>query len=64
MANCCTLFTVRLSLRTSYALWTNGLVEEQNKSLGTHLRSFLHDTPENWSIQVQYFACAHNTQPL
>ena len=24
----------------------------------------LHDTPENWSIQVHFFAYAQNTQPL
>ena len=31
----------------------------QNKNLGTHLRMFLHDTPENWSIRVPFFAYAH-----
>ena len=34
------------------------------KNLRAHLRMCLHDTPENWSIQVYFFACAHNTQPL
>ena len=38
--------------RTAYSLWTNGLVEVQNRNLGTHLRMFLHDTPKDWAFQV------------
>ena len=36
----------------------------QNRNLGTHLRHFLHNTPENWSTQVHMYAYAHNSQPL
>ena len=43
---------------------TNGLVEVQNKNIGTHLRTFLQNTPENWSLQVHMYAYAHNSQPL
>ena len=55
---------IRHSPRTPYAPWTNGLVENQNRNLGTHLRLFLHNTPENWSTQVHMYAYAHNSQPL
>ena len=55
---------IRHSQRTPYAPWTNGLVENQNRNLGTHLRLFLHNTPENWSTQVHMYAYAHNSQPL
>ena len=41
-ANLCTTMGVRHSPRTPYAPWTNGLVKNQNKNLGTHLRLFLH----------------------
>ena len=54
----------RHSPRTPFAPWTNGLVENQNRNLGTHLRLFLHNTPENWSTQVHMYAYAHNSQPL
>ena len=64
LANLCTTMGIRHSPRTPYAPWTNGLVENQNKSLGTHLRLFLHNTPENWSTQVHMYAYAHNSQPL
>ena len=63
-ANLCTTMGIRHSTRTPYALWTNGLVGNQNRNLGTHLRLFLHNTPENWSTQVHMYAYAHNSQPL
>ena len=63
-ANLCTTMEIRHSPRTPYAPWTNGLVENQNRNLGTHLRLFLHNTPENWSTQVHMYAYAHNSQPL
>ena len=55
---------IRLSPRTPYTPWTNGLVENQNKNLGTHLRLFLHKKTENCSTQVHMYAYAHNSQPL
>ena len=64
LANLCTTMGIIHSPRTPYAPWTNGLVENQNKNLGTHLRLFLHNTPENWSTQVHMYAYAHNSQPL
>ena len=63
-ANLCTSMGIRHSPRTPYAPWTNGLVENQNKNLGTHLRFFLLNTPENWSTQVHMYSYAHNLQPL
>ena len=59
-----TLFKTRQPPRSSLAPGSNGTVEVQIINLGTHLRMFLHDTPENWSIQVHFFACAHKCQPL
>ena len=38
MAHLCTLMGIRHSPRTAYCPWTNGLVEVQNRNLGTHLR--------------------------
>ena len=63
-SNLCTTMGIRHSPRTPYAPWTNGLVENQNRNLGTHLRLFLHNTPENWSTQVHMYAYAHNSQPI
>ena len=64
MAHLCTLMRIRHSPRTAYSPWTNGLVEVQNRNLGTHLRMFLHDTHKDWAFQVHMYAYAHNSQPL
>ena len=48
MAPLCTLMGIKHSPRTAY--WTNDLVEIQNRNLGTHLRIFLHDTPNDWAF--------------
>ena len=61
LTHLCTLFQIRHSPRTPYAPWTNGLVESQNRNLGTHLRLFLNDPPTNWSIQTQMYAYPHNS---
>ena len=52
------------SPRTPYSPWTNGSVEVQNSNIGTHLRLFLQNLPNKWSIQTQIYAYAHNTTPL
>ena len=64
MAHLCTLGGIRHSPRTAYSPLTNGLVEVQNRNLGTHLRMFLRDTPKDWAFQVHMYAYAHNSQPL
>ena len=47
LAKLTTTMGIRHSPKTPNAPWTNDLVENQNKNLGTHLRLFLHNTPEN-----------------
>ena len=64
LANLCTIMGIWHSPRTPYAPWANGLVENRNKIIGSHLRLFLQNTPENWSTQVHMYAYAHNSQPL
>ena len=64
MAHLYTLMGSRHSPRTAYSPWANGLVEVQNRNLGTLLRIFLHDTPKDWAFQVHMYAYAHNSQPF
>ena len=64
MAHLCSLFHINHSPRTPYSPWTYGLVEVQNRNLGTHLRIFLQNPPTNWSFQTQMYTYAHNTTPL
>ena len=63
-AHLCTLIGISYSPQTAYSPWTNGFVEVQNRKLGTHLRMFLHNTPQDWAFQVHMYAYAHNSQPL
>ena len=60
----CSLFNNNHSPRTPYASLTNGLVEVQNRNLGTHLRLFLQNPTHSWSFQTQMYAYVHNTTPL
>ena len=55
---------IRNSPRTPYSPWTNGLVEVQNKNLGTQIRMFLQNIPKDWAHQLHMYAFAHNSQPL
>ena len=64
MAHLCTFIGIRHSPRTRYSPWTNGLVEVQNKNLGTHIRMFLQNTPKDWAHQVHMYAFTHNSQSL
>ena len=59
MANCYTLPNSRHSPRSSHAPWTRWLVEVQCKKFGNHLEPFFHDTPDNYSLEMQFFAHAH-----
>ena len=63
-AHLCSLFHIKHSPRTPHSPWTYGLVENQDRNLGTHFRFFLLDPLTNWSIQTQIFAYAYNTLPL
>ena len=61
MEHICTFMGICHSPRTAYFFWTNGLVEVQNRNLGTHIRMFLHDTIKDWAFQVDMYAYAHNS---
>ena len=54
MTHLCTLMGIRNLPRTAYSPWTKGLVEVQNRNLGTHLQMFLNDTPKRLGISSPY----------
>ena len=64
MGNCYTLFIIPQSPKTSLAPWTNGLVEVQTKILEPIWYCFYILTSENWPIQVEFIAYAHNAETL
>ena len=46
---------IRLSPRTPYSPWANGLVEDQNKTPVTHYRMFLQSITKDWARQVHKY---------
>ena len=54
----------KYKIETLVHLWTNGLVEVQNKNLGTQIRMFLQNSPKGWAHQIHMYAFAHNSRPL
>ena len=64
MPHLCTLMGIRHSPKTAHSLWTNGLVEVQNRNLGTHLRMFLHDTPKDWAFRFTCMLTHTTPNPL
>ena len=63
MAHLCTLMGMKHSPRTPYSPWTIGVVEGQNKNLGTHIRIFLQNTPKDWAHEVHMYAFAQYVSP-
>ena len=61
MAHLCSHFEVNHFPRTPYSPWMNGLVEVQNRNLGTQLRFY---TIFLLMFQAQMYAYAHHTTPL
>ena len=47
---------------TTYAPWTNGLVEGTNRIIGQYIRTLPDEKYQNWSRKAQFFPYAYNTQ--
>ena len=50
MTHFCQVFNIYHAPRSAYAPWTNGLVENKMRNLGTFLRLFVNNPPTNWSL--------------
>ena len=57
----CHLYKIKHKPRTSYAPWTNGLVEGMNRSLQEYLRCIINGYTE-WSTDVELFQLSYNSQ--
>ena len=64
MADLRSILNNKISSRTPYSSWRHGLVEVQNRNLGTRLRQIIQIAITNWSIQSQMYAFAYKTTPL
>ena len=55
-------FEIQFKLSTTYAPWTNGLVEGTNRIIGQFIRKLLNEKNNNWSRSSKFFPYAYNTQ--
>ena len=62
LTHLCNYFEIKFKPSTTYAPWTNGLVEGTNRIIGQFIRTLLHEKLQNWSWKAKYFPYAYNTQ--
>ena len=61
----CHLYNIKHKPRTSHAPWTNGLVEDMNRSLQEYLRCIINGNDTRfteWSADVKLFPLSYNSQ--
>ena len=61
----CHLYNIKHKPRISHAPWTNGLVEDMNRSLQEYLRCILNGNDTRyteWSTEVKIFPLSYNSQ--
>ena len=58
----CNCFEIKFKPSTTYAPWTNGLVEGTNRIIGKIIRTLLQEKYNNWSWKAKIFPYAYNTQ--
>ena len=61
LTNLCNYFEIKFKASTTYAPWTNGLVEGTNRIIGQFIRTLLDEKYHNWSRKAK-FPYAYNIQ--
>ena len=62
LTHLCNYFEIKFKPSTTYAPWTNGLVEGTNRIFGLFIRTLLDEKYHNWSRKAKFFPYAYNTQ--
>ena len=62
LTHLCNYFEIKFKPSTTYAPWTNGLVEGTNRIIGQFIRTLLDEKYHNWSRKAKFFPYAYNTQ--
>ena len=62
LTHLCNYFEIKFKPSTTYAPWTNGLVEGTNRVIGQFIRTLLDEKYQNWSRKAKFFPHAYNTQ--
>ena len=62
LTHLCKYFEIKFKPSTTYAPWTNGLVEGTNRIIGQFIRTLVDGKFNNWSRKAKFFPYAYNTQ--
>ena len=62
LTHLCNYFEIKFKPSTTYAPWTNGLLEGTNKIIGQFIRKLMNEKYNNWSRKAKFFPYAYNTQ--
>ena len=62
LTHICNYFEIKFKPSTTYAPWTNVLVEGTNRIIGQFIRTLLDEKYHNWSRKAKFFAYAYKTQ--
>ena len=62
LTHLCKYFEIKFKPCTSYAPWTNGLVEGTNRIIGQFIRTLVDGRYNNWSRKAKFFPYVYNTQ--
>ena len=62
LTHLCNYVEIKFIPSTTYAPWTNGLVEGTNRIIGQFIRTILNEKYYNWSRRAKFFPYAYNTQ--
>ena len=58
----CNYFEIKFKPSTTYAPWTNGLVQGTNRIIGQFIRTLFNEKYNNWSRKAKFFPYTYNTQ--
>ena len=62
LTHLCNYFEIKFKPSTTYAPWTNGLVEGTIRIIGQFIRTLLNIKYNNWSRKAKFFPYTYNTQ--
>ena len=62
LTHLCNYFEIQFKPCTTYAPWTNGLVEGTNRIIGQFIRTLVNEKNNNGSRSSKFFPYAYNTQ--
>ena len=62
LTHLCKYFEINFKPSTTYAPWTNGLVQGTNRIIGQFNRTLVDGKYNNWSRKAKFFPYAYNTQ--